>query len=911
MNIRHASVACFWPSLALLLLTFTVTACGGGSGGGGGGSSGGGIPPPGGSIPTSPPAPPALGYSGQTQQASATEAQGEAFGATLLESIRDLYAVSALALDEPVDQLFSNGVLDRTLPGDGGGTVRLTGRLASDGTGWIAADYQNFVDDGATLSGREVQQILAPITATSGRVRLSFTDLRVEDGADSYRLNGSLTRHDINRASGRFDISGDLMIRRDGAAPLRAGPLDLTVDTRNESAGRVARIGATGRAFVAEAGFVEIDTAADWVFDAAPDELSPTPRAGESRLRGTAARSIVLAALNSSFGSLVFESPDGNPRHKRFDWAPGDVAPVPGNRLLLAGAGAERTILLGEPVRLEGRFAVHRHGAALDHRWRLLAAPPGSAAVLTDSDTPTPRLIPDRSGTYLIEQRVSDGQAEAYDTVRLFVTPAANDPRLTEPQTDPGPDLSLAPGELLQLDARRTIRADGRLLHDVAWVEFAEDRLRSPSDRHLQFTDRNSPTTTVTTNRPGYYEVTLRSSTEGGQAIQMLYVDYPWRFLPPVHLPGADGLQPSFGSLVVTDIDRNGAPDIALLSAGEAFGDRILRLWRGLGAGALEDPVELAFSLELSETSLLRDGLAVVDADNGSGHEIIAAVERSLLSFELTPDGTLQQGPVLETAVDCEAFTLPLATGFSRLQATDLTGNGRLDLVRAIPCAEDAAVEILLRQVDGSWLALAPLALPSFMTLAMGDLNGDGLADMVISRQDEQNQAVVEIGYGDGEGGFSFVPMFAARELGLVLGDIDNDGRLDVVMLVTAADATQTLVVLRQALDGSLQMIETPVVTPRPVDATAMDLVDIGGDGLPDVVAHGVLVSAVFRQSAPLVFDPVLELPVRRPWGSVAESNRAWVDFDGDGLVDFIGIETRGRPEARGLGIVLQAPLRE
>ncbi|MCC5867034.1 MAG: VCBS repeat-containing protein [Gammaproteobacteria bacterium] len=879
-------------------MSFTLVACGGGSDG----SS----PSTGGGVPVNPPAPPALGYTGQTQQASAAETQGDAFAATLIEAIRDLYAVSALAVDEPIDALFTNGVLDETVPGDGGGTARLTGRLASDGTGWIAAEYRNFVDDGATISGREVQQILARITPTAGRVRMSFTDLRVQDGAESYRLNGTVTRHDIDRPAGRFDISGDVMVERDGAPALRAGPLDLVVTTRTDAAGRVAQIGATGRSFVADAGFVEVDALADWVFEADADELAPSPLAGESRLRGSAGRNIVLAALNSSFGSLVFESPDTGPRQRRFDWSASDIAPVPGNRLLLAGAGAERTVLIGQPVRLEGRFAVHRHGTALAHDWRLLAAPPGSTAELVDADSPTPTLTPDRNGTYLIEQRVGDGQDAAYDTLRLFVTPDPEDPRLAALAVDAGPDLAFAPGEILQLDGRRTAGPDGRAPLSVAWGEFVEDRFRFLTGRHLQFAQPNARTTSVTTSRPGYYEVMLSVIGEAGVALQMLYVDYPWRFRPPHYLLRDDGIRRSLGGFVVGDVDGSGFPDIVSLDFRENFGDSVLRLWRGLGSGALAEAIELEFSLELSQASTLRDGLVLVDATHATGLEIVTARQRHLLIFELTPEGTLHQTRSLETLVDCEVGTT--GTRHPALQAADLTGNGRLDLVRVIPCQQDAAIEILLRQVDGDWLALAPLPLPRFDKLAVGDMNGDGLADLVIQRSDEQNRTLIEVGYGDGQGGFTFTEVFEASDLGFTLGDIDNDGRLDIVTLVFENNDERSLVTLRQSASGSLETFETPVVTDLALEGFALDVVDLDGDGLPDLVSHGFVASVLLRQREPFVFAPAVELPLRRPWGSVAYADRAWVDFDGDGLVDFIGVETRASPEARGLGIVFQAP---
>ena len=97
-------------------------------------------------------------------------------------------------------------------------------------------------------------------------------------------------------------------------------------------------------------------------------------------------------------------------------------------RLALDGAGARRDVrVVAAPVSAgiyqvpTGADLYLNGGATGPHEWELLSRPEGSETALSDAAARTPRLRPDRFGTYLIEHRPSNTrmsiQAGPYDDV--------------------------------------------------------------------------------------------------------------------------------------------------------------------------------------------------------------------------------------------------------------------------------------------------------------------------------------------------------------------------------------------------------------------------------------------------------------------------------------------------------------
>lgn len=103
--------------------------------------------------------------------------------------------------------------------------------------------------------------------------------------------------------------------------------------------------------------------------------------------------------------------------------APAPQSPPPANRSPLAHAGTEQTVRLGAPLQLDGRGSTDPDGDPLSYGWTISARPAGSAAVLADATSATPRFLPDRAGVYVAALVVHDGRvASPAAQVRLSVT---------------------------------------------------------------------------------------------------------------------------------------------------------------------------------------------------------------------------------------------------------------------------------------------------------------------------------------------------------------------------------------------------------------------------------------------------------------------------------------------------------
>ena len=86
----------------------------------------------------------------------------------------------------------------------------------------------------------------------------------------------------------------------------------------------------------------------------------------------------------------------------------------------IANAGADQTIVKGTEAMLDGRGSNDPDNGPqpLSYSWRIVSKP--TASKLTDADiigseTATPKLLPDVTGSYVLELEVFDGAVSAFD----------------------------------------------------------------------------------------------------------------------------------------------------------------------------------------------------------------------------------------------------------------------------------------------------------------------------------------------------------------------------------------------------------------------------------------------------------------------------------------------------------------
>lgn len=187
------------------------------------------------------------------------------------------------------------------------------------------------------------------------------------------------------------------------------------------------------------------------------------------------------------------------------------------------------------------------------------------------------------------------------------------------------------------------------------------------------------------------------------------------------------------------------------------------------------------------------------------------------------------------------------------LLTTDLNHDGRPDLVTVNTASNDLSV--LLGRVDGTFAVEVRYAVgdrPGAVQIL--DVNGDGRPDLVVANaglqgelKDKPGQESVSVLLGRGDGTFApeiRLPVGDNPRF-LQLADVNRDGRLDVITLNTnlqvkpppgaqaQSHVSANVSVLLSQRDGTFTKQTQYSVG---VDPRTLQVVDISGDGLPDII---------------------------------------------------------------------------
>lgn len=161
-----------------------------------------------------------------------------------------------------------------------------------------------------------------------------------------------------------------------------------------------------------------------------------------------------------------------------------------------ADAGADRVVLLGQAVLLDGGNSMDPDGDALSYAWAFGAQPQGSAATLSSPSKAQTKFTPDLAGVYRVELTVADGHGhQAVDTV---VVEAGE-----KPVADAGDDAVVMVGAVVQLDGRGSGSGSGQTL------TYAWRLVHAPPGSAAALDDASSPTPHFTADVAGEYRVEL------------------------------------------------------------------------------------------------------------------------------------------------------------------------------------------------------------------------------------------------------------------------------------------------------------------------------------------------------------------------------------------------------------------
>ncbi|MFN0204713.1 MAG: FG-GAP repeat domain-containing protein [Planctomycetota bacterium] len=305
----------------------------------------------------------------------------------------------------------------------------------------------------------------------------------------------------------------------------------------------------------------------------------------------------------------------------------------------------------------------------------------------------------------------------------------------------------------------------------------------------------------------------------------------------------------------------------------------------------------------------------IVAADfNNDGNLDIAGARRS---------GTLEIVSALGDGAGNFSATITLWTAFSipkSLDATDVSGDGALDIIATIPgqnsiaiCAGDGAGGFVLSQLTGAG------SYPS--EAAIGDLNHDGIQDIVVSNQFSGIQSFPAATVGStpyipgttitvllGMGGGSFAaPTAFTVELGpddVALVDTNGDGYLDVITAndylgfssTYSSKNNQYSIEHLQNKKISIALNDTTGAFPAfqalacPNAPRRIVTTDLNQDGIPDLVIPTTVDVFAAQMSALLrsFGDGLGSFSIPSPITNVDCRNALVADLNGDGRPDIV-----------------------
>lgn len=137
---------------------------------------------------------------------------------------------------------------------------------------------------------------------------------------------------------------------------------------------------------------------------------------------------------------------------------------------LLANAGADQSVAVGDLVSLDGRGSSSPISWPIYYQWGILSRPGGSVATLTNATAATPTFTPDVAGDYVIFLSVTNSDFGSIpDSDTVTVTASATAPANTAPLADAGPAQYASVGYTVTLNGSASSDADSNPL-TYAWT---------------------------------------------------------------------------------------------------------------------------------------------------------------------------------------------------------------------------------------------------------------------------------------------------------------------------------------------------------------------------------------------------------------------------------------------------------
>ena len=303
-----------------------------------------------------------------------------------------------------------------------------------------------------------------------------------------------------------------------------------------------------------------------------------------------------------------------------------------------ANAGPDRDAEVGVAVPLDGSESTDPDGDALTYSWQLIDSPPGSGALIADSDRVDAELNPDVEGTFLVRLEVSDGMATATDWVTISAFPeGTNLPPVCSTTGDQTTDMEIG----VVIDGSATFDPNLDPL-DIVWSVIS-----GPSGTEPVFDDSASPSTVFTPIEPGEYvlQFSAADATEScTEQIIVTAIDTSPN-TPPVCDAGGD-VTVLFGETAT--LDGSGTTDLDE--------DELIFLWEinsspGGSSAEIDDPIAQTTTFTPDRIGVYGASLTVSDGEDACSERIVIDVQEPVVNTPPVcatgPDQTVELGALV------------------------------------------------------------------------------------------------------------------------------------------------------------------------------------------------------------------------------------------------------------------------
>lgn len=160
-----------------------------------------------------------------------------------------------------------------------------------------------------------------------------------------------------------------------------------------------------------------------------------------------------------------------------------------------AYAGPDQSVVTGSTVFLDGRGSSDPDGDPLTFRWQFIEQPSGSIAVLDNPASPTPSFVADKSGRYVIQLTVNDGQLDSSPDSVIVISAIPNAP----PVAFAGNDQTVSRNKVINLDGTGSYDPENKP------ITYEWSIVSRPEGSASQLDDPTSPKPKILADKEGNF----------------------------------------------------------------------------------------------------------------------------------------------------------------------------------------------------------------------------------------------------------------------------------------------------------------------------------------------------------------------------------------------------------------------